>query len=394
MKQTVESVTLNWRPFKQSGLKASLFLLVCLLISVMLSGCQQSTPEPESRLAASTIKMVKPLYDELHDSLENLENQVDAFCQSPHKQTPDSPSLNVMKESWMQAMFRWQQASVVNFGPVTLDSMAWKFQFWPDKKNLIKQRVEQSLRTGITEDTSWTAAALGNASVVARGLGAAEYLLFDPEAGERISEPARCQYLLAVAGDMKRNSARLRKSWQGGENRYPAELQLLASQVFEGDESDSYFQVSALIVSSLHETMGTASRKLAMPLGKGKPVGNPYLAESWRSRVSLMNLQNNLIAAQKLYQGGENKEAYGLDDRLASTGEEGRLTAEEIHVAFEEVRKAMPQEGVLVDEVADVNGREVLLDLSVRIDRLTRLFAGKVPDRLGIPLGFNSNDGD
>ncbi|CAM3773738.1 imelysin family protein [Parendozoicomonas haliclonae] len=373
-----------------TGRKSLLSQCLCLgLCSVfLLSGCQPKPPSSELQLAESTTAVAQPLYNDLVVGLKEFHSSASSFCSAP-----SAGGLAGVQQQWHQSMLNWQSASVVNFGPVTMDSMAWKFQFWPDKKNLIHRKVESEIRRGSQSEAGWTPASIGKVSVVSRGFGAAEYLLFDPEAKEKIAEPVRCEYLQVVIQDMQRNAERLSRWWQQGEDRYPEELKALADAVPATEES--YPQVSALLVSSLHTTLETAIRKLSMPLGKTDQHGNPYMSESWRSGYSLDNLRAVIASTRKLYEGGE---GYGLDERLASVDEESRQLAEEISIAYDEVDKILaskPLENIsLKDAVVDPERREVLSSLLFGISRIKNLFAGKVPDKLGIPLGFNSNDGD
>ena len=364
-------------------------LLICLGFTVLV-GCQQENVSPERQLAQSTATVVKPLYDDLVHNLNTLQTNAEAFCRQPSATEQDN-----VQGQWRRTMHSWQAASVVNFGPVTLGSMAWKFQFWPDRKNLIRKKVETAIASAANGEKQWSSASIAKASVVARGLGAVEYLLFDPEAENLAGEAVRCQYLLAVVGDMQRNAARLSKGWQEGEKRYPAELSALAL-LGDVEEEEQYFQVSALLVGSLHSSLEIAIRKLSMPLGKEEAQsGNPYLTESWRSEVSLDSLRTVLQSTRELYTGGA---GYGLDDRLAGLDEEGLLMAEEVDIAYQDVELLLADSslslGSLSDAVTDQARRSDVRHLINRISRIKNLFAGKVPDKLGIPIGFNSNDGD
>lgn len=362
-------------------------------VVAVVSGCLPMQPEPEAQLATTTIAVVKPLYDDFSTSLTQLSEHTESFCQKP-----SDKRLSEVKTSWRKAMGRWQAAAVVNFGPVTVGSVAWKFQFWPDRKNLIRKKIEVALDASSKGEKEWSAANIAKASVVGRGLGAVEYLVFDPEVASRIGEPVRCQYLLAVVGDMQRNAKRLSKGWQEGDKRYPVELEELAT-IADGD-AEAYFQVSGLLVNSLYAYLETSLRKLRMPYGKADgESGNAYLAESWRSQNSLNNLRASILSAHQLYLGGGSvEENYGLDDRLSGIGPEGLEIAKSVRLAFTDVQAILSSDVLsnttLVKAVNTPEGRKSVGELIDAMTRLKNLFVGKVPNELGIPLGFNSNDGD
>ena len=354
---------------------------IITLAAIVMVGCQPGV-NPEQQLASNTAEVVKPAYDRLQDSLTRFSQKAEAFCLAP-----TAVNRTAVEQQWKASMLRWQQANVVNFGPITLDSMAWKFQFWPDRKNLTRKKVE----TALAADKQWTRASISKASVVARGFGAAEYLLFDPEVSKQISEPRRCQYLKVVAEVMQRNAGKLSRNWQSGEQRYPEEMLSMVS-----DDPDNNFLVSGMLVGSINNALELTKRKLRAPFGKNvSNVGNPYQAESWRSRTSLDNIRVTLAASAELFRGGK---GYGLDDRLTGKGESGRLIAEEVTTAFTQALASANSPTLtdvsLFDAVADPGRREAVNDLLVSVSRLNHLFAGKVPDKLDIPPGFNANDGD
>ncbi|MCG8455431.1 MAG: hypothetical protein MI919_04050, partial [Holophagales bacterium] len=94
-----------------------------------------------------------------------LKKKAEAFCSSPSEE-----GRQRVQQQWKAAMKGWQAASVISFGPVTMGSMAWKFEFWPDQKNLIKKRVEAV----VSAAKSWSPAEIGQLHVAARGMGAVE----------------------------------------------------------------------------------------------------------------------------------------------------------------------------------------------------------------------------
>ena len=368
-------------------------LAVVGCVAAVVSGCLPMQPEPEARLATTTTAVVKPLYDDFSTSLTQLSEHAESFCQNP-----SDKRLTEIRSSWREAMGRWQAAGVVNFGPVTVGSVAWKFQFWPDRKNLIRKKIEVALDSASKGEKEWSAANIAKASVVGRGLGAVEYLVFDPDVGSRIGEPVRCQYLLAVVGDMQRNAKRLSKGWQEGDKRYPVELKELAT-IADGD-TEEYFQVSGLLVNSLYAYLETSLRKLRMPYGKAdSESGNAYLAESWRSQNSLNNLRASISSANQLYLGGGlSEDNYGLDDRLSGIDPEGMEIAKSVRLAFKDVQTILASDVLsnttLEEAVNTPEGRKSVSELIDAMNNLKNLFVGKVPNKLGIPLGFNSNDGD
>ena len=344
---------------------------VMLVTGLFLTACQQPQ-SPETKLALSTSAIAQSYYTSLDNELGLLMERIDFYCLSP-----SDTGIVPVREQWKTAMTRWQAASVINFGPVTVGSMFWKFQFWPDHRNLVKETVDKAL----AEDKNWNLAEIGNANVAARGFGALEYLLFSMDK-QAFPAVKRCEYLQAVIADMKRNSHRLSRDWQAGEKRYPEELLAMASE-----QPDGYIDikpVSLMLINSLYIELEQAYRKLTLPLGDSSTESNRYLAESWRSGTSLANLGTSLNAAKILFQGGK---GYGPDDRLAGYGDTGAELSTAVVQLFEAIELALSRlEKPLFDSVVDPLERESMVSLAAQVKQLQDLFRSKIPKVLDIPI--------
>ena len=76
-------------------------------------------------------------YSQLAAATSELEKTADSYCAAP------SPaSMQALKEQWLSAFSAWQAVRFVGFGPIEENTRAWKFQFWPDPKNLTASKVD------------------------------------------------------------------------------------------------------------------------------------------------------------------------------------------------------------------------------------------------------------
>ncbi|MCL6269698.1 imelysin family protein [Sansalvadorimonas sp. 2012CJ34-2] len=345
------------------------FLVFICSITILVA-CQ-NVQNPEEKLAQSTTALAQALYGNLSESLGVMLGKTESYCRSSAK-----ASKKDLQEQWKIIMLQWQAASVINFGPITVGSMSWKFQFWPDRRNLVKTKVDEALQ----EDSELDLTGIGNTNVAARGMGAAEYLLF--EYPGLIPNSIQCKYLQVVVADMKRNSVRLSRDWQDGEKRYPVELITFARTQPEG-----YIDVkpvSSLLINSLYVELEQVYRKLSLPLGEGEKKGNRYMAESWRSKMSLLNLVSSLTSAKNLFLAGD---GYGLDDRLEGYGDEGKKLVSSVMESFACIEAGLKRfQKPLSSSVEHTEDRVKVRDLVEEVKQLQRLFGYDIPRLLEIPV--------
>lgn len=339
-------------------------LTACSFTSLLSSVASASTPPPPSTTSALH-NQVSALYQQLVSAANIFQKSSLQLCQSPSAET-----LTSTQNSWRHLMNSWMAAEVINFGPVQQDNMAWRFQFWPDKKNLIKRKVEGFLTAHpkietITPDT------IQNASVLVQGLSAAEYLLFDPQLKKQQQvnkNPLRCQILSSISSNLFANSQLLAKGWQ---------TEVITQKQSTEDNISQLLNGIATLIERSH-------KKLVMPLGKQK--ANPYFAESWRSQHSLENIKHNLTSIEQLYRT--------LLKPLLLKKPQGQQLATQIEQQFALTYKQTSQFEQSIFALLQQQQLDKTKQLANHVKQLKQLFSQQLPDKLAVIISFNANDGD
>ncbi|MAZ88596.1 MAG: hypothetical protein CL693_13230 [Cellvibrionaceae bacterium] len=348
-------------PFKQT---LWIGLVACL------SACAPSTPEQRLLIDVNE-KLITPLYTDLAVSSRDLASATATVC-------GDNRSLDTLQTPWRDVMTAWQKAQTIQFGPIREHNLAWEFQFWPDKKNLIAKK----LRPLLSQAEQQTQQTLSQASVVTHGLPAMEYLLFDDSAKQRADDKARCALLTLMANNLATTSQQLQQQWQ-------AYQPLLLSASPDNTEFPTEKHAVAVVIDSfLSQTEQMSGRKLTMALGlntKSQRV-NPYFLESWRSQHSKENLLANLAAIKSLM-----TEA-GLSRYLAEQGQQA--LADNIQSALSDTQAQLTAMTQPLFEQMNQQNTETTAAVQQGLEALTRHFKVDIPNALGIQLGFNNNDGD
>ncbi|MCX4028374.1 imelysin family protein [Endozoicomonas sp. SM1973] len=338
-------------------------LLIAASNSYWLSNVASADSPPPAAL--SVHQQVSGFYQQLTNAARYFQQSSLELCQSP-----STAKFTVVQNHWRQLMNSWMIAEVINFGPVQQGNMAWRFQFWPDKKNLIKRKVEGFLAAHSQPSTIATET-VKTSSVLVQGLSAAEYLLFDPQlktTQQVINNPQRCQMLASISANLFANAQQLEKSWQTETATNKPTVEESISQLLNG---------MATLIERSH-------KKLVMPLGKQK--ANPYFSESWRSQHSIENIKHNLISIKQLYQ-------VQLKPLLLEK-KQGNLLAEKIDQQFNFTFKLLGQFKQSLFVLLKHQQLEQTTQLAQSLKQLKQLFSQQLPDKLGVIISFNANDGD
>ena len=304
-------------------------------------------------------------YSQLADATSELEKTAGSYCEAP------SPAnLQQLKETWLAAFSAWQAVRFVGFGPIEENTRAWKFQFWPDPKNLTASKVDYWLNS----DKSITAEAVGKDSVALQGFPAVEYLLYD----ERITAtdkalPAErsCALMTAISSNLDANADSLNADWAALEERY------LSVEDYDSGTLQSAMQSLELI----------ADWRLAGPIGQrsnSKP--NPYVADAWRSGQSLNTLHASLKGLSDYF-------VPGLNLLLAETDQ--IALAEQFS---QQLNKTLAHFDQLPSDIAPLmepeEGQKSLKALLDDVNATKALLTGPISGALSVVRGFNSSDGD
>lgn len=356
---------------------------VCVSI-LLLVACAR--PEPEQQLLNDAVyQVIVPAHDALLKSSKALTRRSQQFCDAPQ----DAAALDAVHSAWFDTMRDWQAVKMISFGPVLEGNLAWQLQFWPDKKNLVRSKIEAFLAA----EKPMTVEQLAEESVTIQGLSAVEYLLYDeqgklsPFAVDDADAARRCQLLFVTARHIERVATSLHQGWikQGYMKTLlePGEANALYPTRKQAVE-----QLLAVLVSNL-EQVKKYNIEAPMGLRASKVKANPYLNEAWRSRLSRELLLARLQALHEFYRGGE---GYGFDDYLRATPGHEAL-ADSIEQSFNQAISWTQQgEQPLFDVIAtDPSSMQPLL---VEVSSLLTSLRFGVVEALGLTLGFNANDGD
>lgn len=356
---------------------------VCLLATPALAAPSDAD---FTRLNQSVaLSHVAPRYARLAEATAALDKAGQALCQAP-----DQAKLAQARSAYVAGFGAWEAIQHVAFGPVELFFRYQRTAFWPDPRDVLGRQLGQMLAkrdpAAITEET------FVRGSVAIQGFSALERLLYGDDALPKLmakddAAKFRCAVLTAVTGNIAKIAADTSAAW--GPQGFPAEMGR-AGQV--GSRYMGPTDATLELIRSLHAAVELpVDRKLKRPLGASADKAQLRTLEAWRSGQTLAAIKANLAAAEALF----SRDGEPSFEQLLS-GPAGRADlAAAIRKQFAAVQQAVSRLREPLDQaLIKPDQRQAALRAVEQGEKLKRMIADDLTEALGVPLGFNSLDGD
>ncbi len=381
----------------------ALVLAIMLLLSAACSGGMSSAPpattaptagaptatgggfDRRAMLQNITTGLILPGHEALPASLNELQTAVEVFAGDPNPTT-----LTAAQDAWLAANLARMAVRAYRIGPVDDSLLHNRLDNRPPRTPFI----DDDILAGTMDITPEYIESIGSSSV---GLGAMEYLLFDPVNGDAAVLAAftdaadaerRRAYLLALAAAMPPKAEALLQIWSADGQNYAQAF--IEADMDGGELQGSMNMLVNQMVADLEEIIGS---RLGKPLGKRtNDMIRPDLVEAPYSGDSLPRIIATVESLRETFNGGE---GLGFDDYLNFLGAmyEDRPLSEAINARFDASLAALraiddPLEMAVATDQAQVEAAyEELRALLV-------LFKVDMVNHLGLTLTFNDNDGD
>lgn len=333
---------------------------------------------------------VLPRYERLADASGRLAAAADAACDRP------SPaSLSDFRAAALAAWDAWQSIQHVRFGPVERQRRAARIQFWPDVRNHTGRRLGGLLRA--QDDASLAPGAFADSSVAVQGFSALERLLFEADAQKRLTDGTpeaafRCALARTIAVNLSGIAQHVVREWSDGDAAYS---RVMANAGRDGSPYAKPEEATLDLFKSLFggvELVGDV--KLWRPTGEVIEDARPKRAEAWRSARSMDHVRHNLEAAQAMYIGGDADGSRGFSWFVREVAQDAALDDLLRRAFAQTLATARGIRLPLRDAVGDPDERAKLDQLSKEVLALRDILAQRLAPALGVPVGFNSLDGD
>jgi predicted lipoprotein len=288
---------------------------------------------------------------DFRDRADTLERRTAAFAQAP-----TSENEAVARAAWEDAIDHWQENEVFQFGPAAPlgvpggEDLRAQIYAWPV---VSRCTIEQ----GLVGKTYAQPSFANDVSPTARGLYAAEYLLFYP-GSDNVCGPTsaintsgawtalgpgglrqrKAEYAHAIALDVAQRARTLEARWSPSGT--------FARDLATAGSSTSIFASQQLAFNAVSDALfyveiATKDQKLGKPSGLRdcETETCPDALESPWAKRSKHHVRANLIGARTLAFGCEAGQSLGFDDLLRAMGQGS--VADRLAAAFDEAIAAV-----------------------------------------------------
>ncbi|XPF96303.1 imelysin family protein [Colwellia sp. RE-S-Sl-9] len=300
-------------------------------------------------ITSLTDNVISPTFEAFKVEAKKQQELVASYCSSEYsfaestiEQSALEQTKNNAKEQWRATMNIWQQAELMQLGPLLEDDNLLRNNIysWPTVSTCGVDFDVMFFKDGTVNGQPYD---IRFRTVSRKGLDALEYLLFNENLEHSCETSAaptgwnnltnterkttRCDFAVEVAKDIVNNADILLTQWNTAQG--------YATQLKQAGTSNSLFTTEHDAVNAISDALFyidsfTKDEKLAIPLGllanKCGSSACPEDVESPYSNHSLTNIKNNLLAFQKFFTGSET--SIGFNDYLVDVG--STITATEI----------------------------------------------------------------
>ncbi|OYW61872.1 MAG: hypothetical protein B7Z30_00980 [Rhizobiales bacterium 12-68-15] len=151
-----------------------------------------------------------PRYDTLVATTAAQEAAWTGFCKAP-----SASGVAALKAAFIPAANAWTAVEFVTMGPVSLALRADRFNFFPDRRNVIQRGMADVLAS--TDEGRFEPERFGKSNAAAQGLPALERLLYEPGAADALASgneaAVRCTYGTAIAKNLATIAREVRTGW-------------------------------------------------------------------------------------------------------------------------------------------------------------------------------------
>ncbi|MDB5370223.1 MAG: Imelysin [Roseomonas sp.] len=290
-----------------------------------------------------------------------------ALAKAPAEPAP----LEAARRGWADTMLAWQGIQHLRFGPADLFSRHQRIQFWPDPRGAIDGDLADAIGRRDAALLEVRPNAISN--VTALGLPAAERLLFDGDAAQKLATAdAEAAYRAALLGAIGATLAAIGRDmlegWTSGENPYAAVM--IDPRMPYASPKEATLE----LFKAMHAAVRAVSDR---KLGLAADTGQVQLLEAWRARLSGPCVAADIVAARQMFRAG-----FGPALEKDGQGEVAAL----LTGAFEQAAAAAAALPLPIEEaLADPTRRAQVQALRREATALKALMAQHLPRALDLP---------
>ncbi len=271
---------------------------------IALSGCvkEPKTNTTEDTIPSSEVlssfasNVAKPVYQEMFNHTEDLNNLVQSFCASPN-----DIDLASCRLAWKDTRNAWEHSEAFLFGPVATENIDPRIDTWPVNF--------QDLEGELAGTQIFTAAYIDGLQDALKGFHPIEYLLFGLDGNKTSSSftTRELEFLSALSTNLLSLVTELNEHWNGADS--------FGNYLSTAGSGNLYYPTYRSAYEEIVNAMiGICDEVAAGKIGEPFLLQDPSLEESPYSKNSIIDFSNNIKGVEAVYKGQYLSNGKGLED--------------------------------------------------------------------------------
>ncbi len=365
---------------------------IVILSSIGLLACRDKKDDTKAEYDRAAMlenigkNIIIPSYDQLSESLSELENAFNAF-----KTNPDVANLETLQGKYLESYLKFQTAVIFDFGPAADVNALDPLNIYPTSATSIEENIgsgDYDLDAGNQLDTRGYPAL----DYLLHGVGASNTEILEMYTSDSKAK-GRMNYIQAILDQLNSRVANNQKAWAADEDNYLA--------TFIAANGTDVGSSTGIIVNQFNYNYeGLKNFKIGVPAGVTSLIGSkfPEKVEAYYSGHSLVLAKKSLDALFGLYKGVsllDDIDGEGLDDYLefnecSYTG--GNLNAGIVNEYSEAIAalEAIPE--TLSESITSNN--EVVETAYEELQQVVIRIKTDLPSCLSVLITYEDGDGD
>lgn len=356
-------------------------LAIALAVSAPSLAPAQEQPDHAAAVNRAIDRVIVPGYASFAEAASAQAASMTRLCTEASED-----ALSEAQAAFAKLVTAFSPVELYRFGPARAENRFERLFFWPDRRGRGLRQVQRLISS--EDPTALDGAALAAKSVAVQGLLALDFVLSGTGSDSLVSGPSgyRCRYGTAIADAIRKTAEETRDGWTSPSGYANVMRGAGPGNAVYRSHAEA---IQELLQAAREQIQIVRDLKLVALVGDSQRPAKPKTVPFWRSGLALNAILANIEGVMTLLEEGGLRELLP-DDRKSLTNE----LAFELRQAHRAISDQSRTGSDVTKIVPDSEAHHRLSYAAIPLGGAFSILSERLPQALGLSLGFNSLDGD